>query len=309
MFSLVLSPVKVSQVLGSFGTGDTQTTQGPLWVLTNGLGENTGHWDTSVFAYYHAGYQITDEEAYPLTPQEDQFIQPDGIDLAEYATDLQLGYTVWWRDRKWFSPLLEYCYEPDNPIYQHHGLERGTGDFLSRPNCLRAFVESEAERLADLLRLVHGEILLDLEGFTDRYVIHLLVPVADVLSQFPDNKAWLSFARSLFPVTETPMLVYIDTNCESERGGNPDLSNAVGKSYRCSVYDMALAPWFLSEVGGEEVETFGDWLRTQEPCLKVWAHSEAAAIHNARLACDERNLIPVNPFTHRYLPRTVHSLA
>ncbi|HEU5381591.1 MAG TPA: hypothetical protein VFV38_39725 [Ktedonobacteraceae bacterium] len=303
-----LSAVQVAQILGEFGTGDVQTTHGPLWFLTNGLAENTGHWHTDVFDYFGVGYQATvNEESYPLTPQEEQFIQPDGITLAEYATNLRLGYTVWWQDRKWFCPLLEYCYEPEDPILQYHGRGRERGDFLSRPYCLRAFVESEAERLTALLRPLHGEVLLDLEGFTDRYVIYLLSPVADVLARFPDNGAWHSFLRSLFPVTETPLLIYLDTNCEHEHDGVPNLSNASGKSYGCSLYDLPLVPSVLSE-DGDEVEAFGDWLRTQEPCLKVWAPSEAAAIYNARLACDARNLIPVNPFTRRYLPRTVHLL-
>lgn len=303
-----LSPVKVAQTLGDFGTGDVQTTHGPLWVLTNGLCENTGYWHTEVFRYHGASYQAAaGQEPYPLTHQEAAFIQPDGIDLPGYATDLHLGYSVWWQNRKWLSPLLEYCYEPEDPAAKHHGVERGEADFFSRLDCLRAFVECEAERLSVLLHPMHGEVLLDLEGFTDRYAIHLLVPCGVVLGQFRGSEAWQHFLRALFPATETPSLIYIDTNCEQERGGLPGLSNAVGKSYGCALYDLTQAPSFVS-ADRDDGELLEDWLHEQEACLKVWGPSEEAAVHNARLACDEHSFVPVNPLTRRYLPRQAHML-
>ena len=99
---LHLSPVKVSQTLGTFGTGDIQTTRGPLWVLTDGTCENTGQWDTSVFSYYGASYQEdeSDRGAYPLTVQEAQFLQAEALGLPEYATEMRLGYSAWWQGKK-----------------------------------------------------------------------------------------------------------------------------------------------------------------------------------------------------------------
>jgi hypothetical protein len=304
-----LSPVQVPQVLGDFDGSDIQTSAGPLWLLTNGLCEDTDLWHPDVLRYYGASYQEDDGELYPLIAPEAQFIEPDGIVLPGYLTDVRLGYSAWWQNRKWACPRLEYCYIPADPDCQLHGLERENPGYWTRQDFLRAFVESEAERLAPLVRAVQGEVLLDLVSFPDRYVLHMLVPFEHTCEHFGTREAWHHFLRSLFPVAETPMLVYLDTNCEQERGGDPDLSNASGKSYGCSLYDMTFASSFLSEAGEEEAEAFGDWLRTQEPCLKVWGPSEDAVVHNARLACDEQNFIPINPFTRAYLPRTVHLLA
>lgn len=305
MQRLSLSPVKVAQTLGDFGTGDVQTTRGPLWFLTNDLCENTGYWHTDVFDYHNVAYQgATETESYPLTRAEAQFIQPDGIDLPGYATEMLLGSSVWWQNQKWFCPTLEFCYQPDVSTNKHHGLTFEEADFLSRKDCLRAFVESEAERLGERLRSLLGEVLLDLDGLPDRFVLHLLVPVTVVQARFHTLQEWQEFLGSLFLVTADPVLVYLDLNCEQDRGGPEELTNTIGKSFGCAVYDVTHAPDFPAD----DPDTFSDWLYTQDSCLKVWARSPEAARHNARLACDECNFIPVHPFTRRYLPREIHLL-
>ncbi len=80
--------------------------------------------------------------------------------------------------------------------------------------------------------------------------------------------------------------------------------NSSGKSYGCSIYDITHAPVFFP---GDDDALF-TWLHEQEPGEKGWGPSEAAAVHNARLLCDEQNYVPVDPFTRTYLPRKVHLL-
>ncbi|HEU5376888.1 MAG TPA: hypothetical protein VFV38_15740 [Ktedonobacteraceae bacterium] len=299
-----LSAVQVPQVLGHFGACDVQTSAGPLWLLTNGQCEDTGYWHPDVLRYHGESYQ-DGEDRYPLIAPEAQFIEPALLALPRYFTDLCLGYSAWWQARKWICPTLEYCYIPADPDCQLHGLKRENPGFWTRPDTLRAFVEKEAERLASLVRAVQGEVLLDLVSFSDRYVLHLLVPCEQVSVHFGTCEAWQRFLRALFPVTPPSKLVFLNTNCEQERGGLPELSNAAGKSYGASVYDLTEAPSFLSE-DADAGELLGKWLQTQEAYLKAWGPGEAAAIYNARLACAEENLIPVNPVTRRYLSRNHH---
>src|SRR5579862_969721 len=102
------------RVLGSFGREDVQTTQGPLWFVTNGLCE-PAYWNAGVFDHYGAGYQESSpyyggETPYPLTRAEEAYVSPDGLLLPHYCTDLRLGYTVWWKAQKWVCPTLEYSY-------------------------------------------------------------------------------------------------------------------------------------------------------------------------------------------------------
>ncbi len=302
-----VSGPEVSHVLGSFGTGDIQTTHGSVWILTNGECENTGHWDTAVFSYYGSDYQEGDHDSqsYPLTLQESQFLQPGGLDLPEYATEMLLGYSAWWQNRKWFCPILEYCYEPEGSADKHHGLQLQEMDLLAQKDGLRVFVESEAERLAALLFPLDGVVLLDLDSLPDRYSIHLFVPCERVLARFQACDEWYQLLRFWFSITQDPVLVYIDTNCEQEHGGNPEVSNSSGKSYGCAVYELTHAPHFSPD----DFDSLHDWLRNEaEPLLKAWGPSEEAAVHNARLLCHEQNYVPVDPYTHAYLPRKLHML-
>jgi hypothetical protein len=139
----------------------------------------------------------------------------------------------------------------------------------------------------------------------DRYGLHILAPFEQVFAHFGTREVWQHFLRSLFPAAPSPRLVFLDTNCEQERGGPPELANAAGKSYGASVYDLGHAPAFVSEERDEE-ELLAEWLHEQECCLKAWGPSEAAAVHNARLACAEQNFVPVHPITRRYLPKARH---
>ncbi len=108
----------------------------------------------------------------------------------------------------------------------------------------------------------------------------------------------------VLPVKE-PGLVYIDDgDIEQERGGDPAVSNRNGKSYGCSIYDLTAIAAFSEE----DEDAFRDWLREQEAVEKVWAPSEKAAVHNARLTCYKHNWLPINPFTRRYVPRQTYTL-
>jgi hypothetical protein len=295
-----LSRVEVPQVLGSFTGVDVQTTHGPLWYLTSGLCEDTGYWNQEVFQFH----QVASGDGYPLTPAEIPFIQSDGVTISGYITDILTGYSIWWQNKKWFSPSLEYCYQPEKEEDQFHGRPRvNTPSFFDRPEALRVFVESEAERLQHIVSADGGSVLLDLESHPDRYCISLLFPCDLVIKRF-EVQNWRRYLHNLFlfalPVKE-PWLVYIDDcNIEQDRHHAPAISNRNGKLYGCSIYNLnTVAPF--SE---ENDDAFREWFREQEAVEKVWAPSEGAAVHNARLQCYNYNWLPIDPVTCRYVPRS-----
>jgi hypothetical protein len=270
-------------ILGTFGTGDVQTTRDPLWFLTDRDGLCTGTWHARVFDHYKVPYG----SGFPLTAQEDHFITSDPLALERYPSDLWMGYSAWWRNQKWFCPMLEFCYEQEegNPLFDALHL-----DPLADVAVLRAFVRSEAERLFLALHVTGEEtVLLDFDSNAGRFRLYLCVPMRVVCEGYDSLQAWQSYLSALFPYEAGALAVgtavYIDGGCFAhDRHADAcecGEHNANCTSFGCSVYD-------LSDVPGSPIdeESFRDWLQDQEPICVVWGSSEDAAYDYACRYCD-----------------------
>jgi hypothetical protein len=298
-------------VLGSFGLHDVQTSMQPLWFLTDADGSDSGLWDPRVWAYYKQGYQHGSGQPgsrHPLTERESSFLWSGVLPLKEYPSDLFTGYAAWWRDRKWASPALVYPYAV-TPIAE--GLSSGPAEQRADRQVMRAFVESEAQRLYRELQGHDGAtVLLDLDRFQGRFLLHLLVPMATLSSSYSDAHAWREFLLALFKPEEgvlapgTP--VYIDDVCfdhdQHTSGCSCGTCNANGKVFACQCYDLTVAPLMVDE------ERVRAWLNEQDACWIEWAASEHAALHNMRRACEWRGYDPVDPVTRERVPREYHAL-
>lgn len=292
-------------VLGTFGAGDVQTTRDPLWFLTDRDCVDTGMWTPQVFAHDQAACQ----PGFPLTQEEAHFIAPGVLALERYPTDLFMGYSAWWQRRKWYCPLLEYCYEPLESYSLLHELRV---EPLADRNVLRAFVRSEAERLFLALQgSDEGTVLLDLDSARDRFRLYLCVPVAAVCTRYSSRGEWQRHLAALFPYEEgalgvgTP--VYID-DASYAQDRHPDGCacadhNANLESFGCSVYDLSSAP-----ASARDDESFRKWLGTRQALTVAWAPGKDAARHAARLYCERLGYQPLDPSSRQPLPREQHIL-
>jgi len=106
--------------------------------------------------------------------------------------------------------------------------------------------------------------------------------------------------------TDQETSVYIDTNCDQDNHGLAcDCGECVpttGKSYRCRIYDLTDAPLFQTQ------EEFGDWLLEQEVFDCAWGPSEAAAVHNAWLVCEQQGYQVLDPITCYPVPSACYVL-
>jgi hypothetical protein len=222
------------------------TTDGPLWFLTNGLCESTDYWNPEILRFYYE--KCSDE--YPLSDEEKNYITAMELEVTdEYF--LNMGYTVWWKNKKYFAPTLEIV-----------------------PSLYRS---AQSQYISKIVRYLDGDVIFDKRGLLGRFCIHILVPCSTVLRHF-SLEQWNTFLKSLF-VSET-MYVYIDENCDQEHGGNSNLANSNGKSYGCSVYNIQNAPY--------DEEEFSRWLHLQNPLFTEWSASEEAAIYNANYECEKK---------------------
>lgn len=106
---------------GTFTGYDTQTTEGIMFYMTNSLCEPS-HWIKSVFEHLSIPYGITEDgAAYPLTEEEQQYIASDEmageIRLPKYGRSREFilfGYTIWWQNKKWLAPTIEFSYDEDD---------------------------------------------------------------------------------------------------------------------------------------------------------------------------------------------------
>jgi hypothetical protein len=294
-------------VLGHFGLEDTQTSGGPLWFLTNVDG-SAGAWDRRVLAHYGQDFRAGPDRAgssHPLTEEEGALAGTGAFQLRWYPSSLFMGRTAWWRNRKWASPSLAFGYRA--PTVPADPRQVQTADRL----VLRAFVESEAERLYRALQGHDGStVLLDLDGRPGRYGLHLLVPMYVLLSRYASAGDWLSFLLTLFapePGSLPPGTpVFIDDarfeHGQHDPGCECGACDGSGKAFGCRYYDLTPAPAFL---GWGAVRA---WLETRDCVEVVWAASEGTALHKARLVCERRGYDPVDPFSRAPIPREHHAL-